>query len=265
MDADVISYNARIIAGGNQSLSMQSLRQLNQFVISIKKMNLWASMICWPLRANQNAGSANTVYSLGGLQRSNATKTGGSWGPDGIFFSGSTEYMLSDLGNIPKDITLFVVAKGNGSSYGSFPWIGGVYSPISYSTSCLAFGNAALGTNVPFIVAQPSGFLLTSEVANGLSGASSFVALSGSYKRNAVFNVRNVSASTVATQGSYLVDEATTLTKMILNGRWEGASVSQGNPITPSFYAIITPNCDSVISSFYSLYKTTLGQDLGLP
>ena len=54
MDTDVISYNARIVAGGNQSLSMQSLRQVNQFVISIKKMGLWYNMVCWPLRANQN-------------------------------------------------------------------------------------------------------------------------------------------------------------------------------------------------------------------
>jgi hypothetical protein len=35
--------------------------------------------------------------------------------------------------------------------------------------------------------------------------------------------------------------------------------------MTSSFFAIITPNCDSIISNFHSLYKTTLGQDLGLP
>jgi hypothetical protein len=238
--------------------------QINLFVRGVKDLGLWSSIVSWPLRSAQNAGTGLTAYSLGGLQISNATLTNAGWTSEGVSFS-SAQYMSSDLTNIAKDATLFISAKGNGSSYSSFPWIGGVYSPISYSTSCLALGNAALGTNVPFIVAQPSGFLLTSEVANGLSGASSFVALSGSYKRNTVFNVRNVSASTVGTQGSYLADEATTITKMILNGRWEGSSVSQGNPITPSFCAIITPNCDSIISSFYSLYKTTLGTGLGLP
>jgi len=265
MDADVIAYNARIVAGGNQSLSMQSLRQLNQFVISIKKMGLWANMVCWPLRANQNAGSANTIYSLGGLQTSNAIKTGGSWGPDGIFFSGSTEYMLSDLTNTPKDITLFVVAKGNGTTYSSFPYIGGVYHPSFYYTSSLALGNATAGNGLLMGVGQPSTYSTTSTISNGLSSSSSFVALCGSYKRNSVFNVRNLSASTIGVQSSYPTDESTTITKMVLNGRWNNGSIEQANPMTSSFFAIITPNCDSIISNFHSLYKTTLGQDLGLP
>ena len=259
LDPDASAYFVRASVTNSTAKT-----QINEFVVGVKALGLWNNMVCWPLRSAQNAGTGLTAYSLGGLQISNATLTNAGWTSEGVSFS-SAQYMSSNLTNIAKDITLFVSAKGNGSSYGSFPWIGGVYNPSGYSVSNIAVGNGSTNANVPLVVAQPSGFLSTAEVANGLSGASSFVALSGSYKRNAVFNVRNVSASTVATQGSYLVDEATTLTKMILNGRWEGASVSQGNPIIPSFYAIITPNCDSVISSFYSLYKTTLGTGLGLP
>jgi len=90
IDNDVLAYNARIVAGGNQSLSMQSLRQLNQFVISMKKMNLWASMICWPLRANQNAGNGTIGYSLGGLGIFNGTISSGIvWNMNGLGYSGA--------------------------------------------------------------------------------------------------------------------------------------------------------------------------------
>jgi hypothetical protein len=92
MDNDVLAYNARIIAGGNQSLSMQSLRQLNQFVISIKKMNLWASMICWPLKANQNAGTGTIAYSLGGLGVYNGTIYNSPiWGASGLTINANSQ------------------------------------------------------------------------------------------------------------------------------------------------------------------------------
>jgi len=167
--------------------------------------------------------------------------------------------------NVPKDVTIFLSGKGNGSGYSIFPCIAGINNPAGHATSAIYLGNSASGGNASLCNSQPIGFLQTSDIGNGLSSSSSFVALSGSYKRNAVFNVRNLSAATVGTQGTYLADEATTLTKMSFNGRWSGSAGDRGNPITGSFYALITPNCDSVISSFYSLYKTTLGAGLGLP
>jgi hypothetical protein len=240
-------------------------QQISRFVTGIKDLGLWSSMVCWPLRSSQNAGTGTTAYSLGGLQTSNATLTGASWASDGVFFSGSAQYMSSDLTNIPKDTTLFLSAKGSGASYGAFPWIGGVYNPTSYATSSLALGNSNGGTNAALGVGIVGSYQKTSDITSGLSGASSFVALSGSYKRNTVFNVRNLSTSTTGTQATYLADDATTLTKMTLNGRWTGSASQQGNPMTSSFFAIITPNCDSVISSFHTLYKTTLGLGLDLP
>jgi hypothetical protein len=240
-------------------------QQISRFVTGIKDLGLWSSIVCWPLRSSQNAGTGTTAYSLGGLQTSNATLTGAGWTSEGVSFSGSTQYMSSSLTNIAKDATIFVSAKGNGTNYGSFPWIGGVYHPTAYYVSALALGNSTSGANISTIISQPVGSQRTSDIASGLSGASSFVALSGSYKRNTVFNVRNLSASTVGTQATYLADEATTLTKMTLNGRWNGSGSEQGNSMTSSFFAIITPNCDSVISSFHTLYKTTLGLGLDLP
>jgi len=259
-DLDAVAYIGR--AGITDVVAQNAI---NDFVLGVKNLGLWSSMVCWPLRSTQNIASGNTVYSLGGLQISNATKVGGTWGTDGIFFSGAAEYMSSDMTNVPKDVTIFLSGKGNGSGYSSFPCIAGINNPAGHATSAIYLGNSASGGNASLCNSQPIGFLQTSDIGNGLSSSSSFVALSGSYKRNAVFNVRNLSAATVGTQGTYLADEATTLTKMSFNGRWSGSAGDRGNPITGSFYALITPNCDSVISSFYSLYKTTLGAGLGLP
>ena len=130
MDNDVISYNARIVAGGNQSLSMQSLRQLNQFVISIKKMGLWHNMICWPLKANQNAGSGIIAYSLGGLGILNGTLISSpTWGPTGIIFNNLDQYIsLSgasiNAGNFTSLSVLSTIASNNNSHlFGLFQYL----------------------------------------------------------------------------------------------------------------------------------------------
>jgi hypothetical protein len=259
-DLDAVAYIGKV---GITNVDAQNA--INDFVLGLKNLSLWSSIVCWPLRSTQNAGTGLLVYSLGGLQTSNATLTGASWTTDGVFFSGSTQYMSSDVANLTKDATLFISAKGNGSSYANFPYMGGVYNPTSYTTSSFSLGNANSGSNTAFGVGIVGSYQKTSDIASGLSGASSFVALSGSYKRNTVFNVRNLSTSTIGTQATYLADDATTLTKMLLNGRWTGSAGQLGNPMTSSFFAIISPNCDSIISSFHTLYKNTLGQGLGLP
>jgi hypothetical protein len=59
--------------------------QINEFVRGIKGLGLWDSMVCWPLRSSQNAGTGTTAYSLGGLGTFNGTLVNGpTWGADGI-------------------------------------------------------------------------------------------------------------------------------------------------------------------------------------
>ena len=117
MDSDVLAYNARIVAGGNQSLSMQSLRQLNQFVIEIKKIGIWDDMVCWPMRQPHNAGSGATVYSLGGFARSTfngSITNGGIWTPNGILLNPNlsstidvSNFIINDLIQGPNFIAFF--------------------------------------------------------------------------------------------------------------------------------------------------------------
>jgi hypothetical protein len=117
IDNDVLAYNARIVAGGNQSLSMQSLRQLNQFIIEIKKIGIWNDMVCWPMRQPHNAGSGTTVYSLGGFARSTfngSITNGGIWTPNGILLNPNlsssidvSNFIINDLIQGPNFIAFF--------------------------------------------------------------------------------------------------------------------------------------------------------------
>jgi hypothetical protein len=64
---------------------------VSAFVRGVKDLGLWESMVCWPLRSTQNAGTGTTAYSLGGLGTFNGTLVDGpTWGTDGVNFSATT-------------------------------------------------------------------------------------------------------------------------------------------------------------------------------
>jgi hypothetical protein len=67
---------------------------VNDFIVGLKDLNLWGSIIFWPLRSNQNAGSGNIVYSLGGLGTYNGTLANSpTWQANGIRFSPTNSCM----------------------------------------------------------------------------------------------------------------------------------------------------------------------------
>jgi hypothetical protein len=149
MDSDVLAYNARIIAGGNQSLSMQSLRQLNQFVIEIKKIGIWNDMVCWPMRQPHNAGSGTTVYSLGGFAKSTfngSITNGGIWTPNGILLNPNlsstidvSNFIINDLIQGPNFIAFF-------TPIGSGINVSAEYFAMRYSsTDSVIYGHRGTG------------------------------------------------------------------------------------------------------------------------
>jgi hypothetical protein len=67
-DADAAAYFDR--AGVTDATAKS---QINAFVKGIKDLGLWSSIVSWPLRSSQNAGTGTTAYSLGGLATYNGT------------------------------------------------------------------------------------------------------------------------------------------------------------------------------------------------
>jgi hypothetical protein len=84
LDVDAIAYAARVKAGSGVTILPENLKQINKFVIGVKKLGLWNSMVCWPMRSIHNAGRGSTVYSLGGQGLHNGTMVNGPvWNTNG--------------------------------------------------------------------------------------------------------------------------------------------------------------------------------------
>lgn len=265
VDNDVLAYNARIVAGGNQSLSMQSLRQLNQFVISIKKMNLWASMICWPLRANQNAGSGITAYSLSSLGTYNGTLTNGpTWQTDGIRSTG--------VGNRPPNI---VLNNTNLSSYSQRTFFA-VINPLASTTDNVVaitnnYGLQYGGSGSGMYLGAAAGYNRNQAGVNGnysdVTGTSLtlsiFSSIALTYNAGPITFYRNGAANGTNSSGTLTtLTDTNPIRLMAMNG---GTLDDRGLNGTFAFFADIRIALSATqIIDLYSLYKSTLGQDLGL-
>lgn len=241
--------------------------QINDFVVGIKDLGLWSSMVSWPLRSSQNAGTGTTAFSLGGLQTSNATMSGGSWLADGFSLSGS-QFGSSTLSSLSQDVTLLICARGDGSAYASFPQMFGVQSQSGWSGNQICIGsnnaNSEMGTLHRNSVSSAA---YSGNGANPLNSSTSFSFLGGNARSAVVLNYRVVSSGTLVS-GTSASSGSATLDRMQLNGRWvppQFGGLSLANPMVCAFCAIITPNINGSESSIYSLYKSTLGQGLGLP
>lgn len=236
--------------------------QINAFVLGIKNLGLWSSIVCWPLRSSQNAGTGATAYSLGGLQTANATLVNGStWTSNGTPFT-TTQYANATISNPTQDLTLLLVAAGSGASFGSFPQYFGVQDPSTFVNNQIILGSNGANVNIGTFHRNSSGSFVTGNIISGLNASTSFTFILGSAKTSTVLNVKRLDSPTDSS-GTPATSGTATLTRMQLNGRW-GGSVALGAEITCAFCAIITPNISGSESSLYTLYKTTLGQGLGL-
>ena len=121
LDVDTIAYAARVKAGSGVTILPEPLKQLNKFIVGIKKLGLWNSMVCWPMRSIHNAGRGSTLYGLGGGRVYNATLTNNAnWSYDGINMSAVTSDNLSISNFIASDLinglNLIVYFTPSGSS-----------------------------------------------------------------------------------------------------------------------------------------------------
>lgn len=106
-DADALTYFTNT---GITDLTAR--RQINDFVVGVKALGAWSTMVCWPMRSSQNAGTGSTVYSLGGGGTFNGTMAAGAtWGAEGITFNGSTGRVSTSLTSITSDHTSMSIFK----------------------------------------------------------------------------------------------------------------------------------------------------------
>ena len=258
-DADAAAYFDR--AGVTDATAKG---QINAFVKGIKDLGLWSSIVSWPLRSAQNAGTGTTAYSLGGLQSANATMSGGSWSANGFTLSGSQQGSAF-ISSLNQDLTLLICGAGDGTTYGAFPHILGVQSSSTWVSNqmTIASNGGAADCQPFFRNSDNAGSTTLSAIANSLSDSTSFVFLSGQFVLGGTLSAKNHRTNTSVSTTSPSSGTAT-LDRVQLNGRWDG-SLNLANPMTTSFFAAFSPNVSSQTDSIYTLYKTTLGTGLGLP
>ena len=226
--------------------------QINAFVLGIKDLGLWSSMVCWPLRSSQNAGTGTTAYSLGGLGTYNGTLANGpTWGADGIIFDGS-----NDIINLPNG------AWGTGNTATS---ILAFLKPTGANIGVVLGSGLAAGAtqNYFHLKARGSGgndlaTMAFTDVAIE-AGDTNFKSL---FMGNTTLGFKGKNGGAVT---SFSLLNA-------LNKVGDNSSIGRFplfvQPFQGTISAIVRINATpttQINSDIHNLYKTTLGQGLGLP
>ena len=254
-DADASTYFTT--AGVTNTAGRQ---QISRFVTGVKDLGLWSSMVCWPLRSTQNAGTGTTAYSLGGLGSYNGTLTNGpTWGADGIVLTSTSHQII-----LPDDASLYNLRTGfavfNPSSSADNQRIIEIQDNATIQGwYCLfRYGGGATETGAKYLVTRNSTF--TNNAPNTETASlNSF--------RSSAFTANNTSDN-VFRDGSLVSGGAKTglLTINPTGSRVLRQLFANTSSMVGSFGMISTSTLTNAnISSLHSLYKTTLGQGLGLP
>jgi hypothetical protein len=154
LDVDTIAYAARVKAGSGVTILPENLKQINKFAIGVKKLGLWNSMVCWPMRSIHNAGKGSTVYSLGGLGIHNGTMVGSPvWNTNGsgIRFTAPTVRQYINIPTLTQsfntDSSSFFAASISSYVFVVPRLIGEVSQPASELTVIITSANKITGLN----------------------------------------------------------------------------------------------------------------------
>lgn len=242
-DADAAAY---FVTAGVTDATAKT--QINSFVVGVKALGLYSSMVSWPLRTAQNAASGTTAYSLGGLGTYNGTMTSVTRDVDGYIFNGSTSKISTALNSITSDHTSISVSKFNSTAGNQV---------------VLAKDDV---TNRQFIHISDS-FSLTGTVFNP-SARTMFVASPSVGPLNYI-TLRNSASltnanSNGAAQATGVAGTMNSGTANVYIGSLSN-SIFLFNGVIPFASIINSYVSDSARSDLYALYKTTLGTGLSLP
>ena len=239
-------------------------QQIRDFAKGVNDLGLWNSMVCWPLRSSQNAGTGTTAYSLGGLGTFDGTLVDGPiWGVDGVTFANaSSQYISLGASQIIENnanytvmgvaklvnvaaTNLMVISMGNGRA--SFIGAASNGSTQIRNASGTVDG---LFPGGPQLADGPTTSMFASFAAGDASSAKHYInsgtpfsTLAGDYRVRTVTAPERIGSRRVTGVGDDLF--------------WNG-DIAAG----AMWNVKLT---DAQVASVLSLYKTTLGTGLGLP
>jgi hypothetical protein len=228
---------------------------IDQFVKGVKNLGLYNSMVCWPLRSTQNAGTGTTAYSLGGLGTFNGTLVNGpTWASDGIDFDGSNDR-----------ITLPNESFGTGNAATS------IWAFLKNETNAarmIVLSQGDNNNNTDAFALESPPFGATNDAANIAFTGSTIAAKSTVWK--SLF-IGNTSAGFRGKDGGAVTEFA--LSNALNKSGNSCALGAFGNPAGASPFdgliaAVIRINATPTTTlngQIYTLYKSTIGAGLSLP
>jgi hypothetical protein len=243
MDSDAAAYCAR--SGAADRIA------INAFVRGVKALGLWNSMVCWPLRSTQNAGTGTTAFSLGGLGTFNGTLVNGpTWGDNGIAFGAASHHIRTSLS--------FASASGNYTAIAAVR--------LASSTYLSNHAIVSSTTNVyPIYIEATSG----PATAKTFYGGATKPAITASVEWSDAYRVVTAVKSGVTVTG-YLNGanptggNPTISATDVANFEMGRSGASQLMTMPLAFYCTSALTAGEV-SALYNLYRATLGTGLGLP
>ena len=232
--------------------SVAGRQQISRFVTGIKDLGLWSSMVCWPLRSSQNAGTGTTAYSLGGLGSYNGTLTNGpTWETDGVLFNRTLATHISatrPIGTLASSAySIFSVHINlvEDSEYRAV-WIGrdAVNDRMFFRTIGDAFFASNAGPSAPSLVDGTHSTVLVGEAGDTPKSVLA-------YKDGLV--AFTASGNATGTNTIYRIGG-----DGVLNTRSFGFPIAFNGAFDLALSA-------AQILQIHTLYKNTLGAGLGLP
>jgi Concanavalin A-like lectin/glucanases superfamily len=236
-----------------------SRRLISDFVRGIKSLGLWNQMVCWPLRASQNAGGGTTAFSLGGLGQFNGTLVNAPvWGANGMIFasaSGTRINISNDPIFAPQNTTwgaMCVSSQTSGTRADVFGKTGSVEALAD-----LSWGMRENNTTATLFITDGATFGGFSVSSTGLNLFRSSVM---SYDNTLITGrVNGGAASTL----SYTPNAQQNTSQVLRIGAGTLASATNFNG--PVAFALFGYFSASQQVALHSLYRQTLGLGLGLP
>ena len=259
-DADASTYFTT--AGVTNTAGRQ---QISRFVTSIKDLGLYNNMVCWPLRSSQNAGTGTTAYSLGGLGTYNGTLVNGpTWGADGVTFNNaSAQYISTSCAYNPATLStgfLSVINQTETPNFANLREICGNRSAVAATvlfkntngTQDITLFDTAGGHNAAQATARIS-YVAGRQFAGGFVDSAT----------RQFFNQLNAATATATSVGGTITSGSANF--QIARGGVYGTARTFTGEI--SFVGLLRQGTITAanIEACRTLYKTTLGQGLGLP
>ena len=233
--------------------------EINHFVKGIKRLGLWSSMVCLLLRSSQNTGTGSTAYSLGGLGIFNgALVNGPTWGGDGVTLDGVNEHIIAQTSADTRmssilQINKIITPNANFSSY-----FGGGDSDASCSKNLIVHQGSSFSGGLG--ITQSCLNIVQNPASNG--GNFFGIAFNGGASS---FTGRAIGGGNATVSGNYNNLTCVNCGKLGIGCHfYVDAPIAFSNIQVSVNILFNAPGID-LANLIYPLYKSTLGQGLGLP